>query len=283
MFKYKDFLINICEVENITVKELQKLTGKSQSVVYEWLDYSKSSFPSYDSLSKILCRLGITLDDFMKCKSERLVDHTHYRTYSDYIIGQHDNQWFAEDILEDQNHKYILNCYIDDCFRLKSLVKDYLKGVEIDINEFNMLCENIHPCYISDAVYYYELTDMIINYLCLQTLPDYKMRKEFFDELVKEDEEFAINKEHEIYIPSANSLVLHLAINDFNVLKKYILLLNKTEKKILMENYISKCIDEKDYDNNKRIAKFLIKNKCLPRIGADEKIISMYQQLVNNL
>lgn len=284
MIKYKDFLIRMCEVENLTIKELQKLTGKSQSVVYEWLNYNNvSSFPSYDSLSKILCRLGITLDNFIKCKSNRLVDYTHYRTYSDYIVGHYDNQYFSKTILDDQNRKFILNCYIDDCFRLKSLVNDYLNGIEINIDEFDILCENINPSYVSDAVFFDEFTDLIIDYLCSPTLPDYKMRKEYYDELVENDPEFATNKEHEIYIPSANYLVLYEASDDISILKKYILLLNKTEKKVLMENYISKCMFEPDYDKNKRIAKFLVKNNCGIRNGIDEKIVSTYEQLINNL
>ncbi len=283
MIKYKDFLIRMCEVENVTIKELQKLTGKSQSVVYEWLNYNnKSSFPSYDSLSKILCRLGITLDEFMKCKSNRLVDYTHYRTYSDYIVGQYDNQFFSQSILEDQNYKFILNCYIDDCFRLKSLVNDYLNDIEIDMDEFDMLCENINPSYVSDAVFFDEFTDFVVDYLYSPTLPDYKMRKEYYDELVEDDAEYSVNHEHEIYIPSANPLVLHIAGEDFNVLKKYILLLNKTEKKILMEDYLSKCMHELDFDKNKRIAKFLVKNNCGLRKGIDEKITLMYEQMLNN-
>ena len=270
MNKYKDFLIRMCDVENLTIKELQKLTGKSQSVVYEWLNYNNvSSFPSYDSLSKILCRLGITLDDFIKCKSNRLVDYTHYRTYRDYIVGQYDNQYFSKTILDDQNYKFVLNCYIDDCFRLKSLVNDYLNGIEIDMDEFDMLCENINPSYVSDAVFFDEFTDSVIDYLYSPTLPDYKMRKEYYDELVENDPEFSINKEHEVYIPSANSLVLFEASEDISILKKYILLLNKTEKKILMEHYVSKCMHEPDYDKNKRIAKFLVKNNCGIRNGID--------------
>jgi predicted DNA-binding transcriptional regulator AlpA len=55
MIRLKDFFIRMCEMENLTAQELQNLTGKSKSVVYEWLNYSNiSSFPSYKSLSKIV-------------------------------------------------------------------------------------------------------------------------------------------------------------------------------------------------------------------------------------
>ena len=68
MDKYKIFLLNLCSIENITAKDLMKLTGKSQSVVYAWLSFKKSDFPTIDSLGKILFRLGISFDDFINFK-----------------------------------------------------------------------------------------------------------------------------------------------------------------------------------------------------------------------
>ena len=73
MIKHKDFLIRMCDVENVNASDLMALTGKSKTVVYEWLNYSNlTNFPTNDSLSKIICRLGITIDDFLKCKSDKL-------------------------------------------------------------------------------------------------------------------------------------------------------------------------------------------------------------------
>ena len=74
MFQQKDFFIRMCEMEKLTALELQKLTKKSKSVVYEWLNYSNvNSYPSYESLSKIVCRLGISIDDLLKTKNYYIV------------------------------------------------------------------------------------------------------------------------------------------------------------------------------------------------------------------
>ena len=57
----KDFFIRMCEAENVSVNELIKLTGKSKSVVYDWLDYSKTNvLPGNEVLIKISENMCLT-------------------------------------------------------------------------------------------------------------------------------------------------------------------------------------------------------------------------------
>ena len=82
MKDFKNFFIRMCDLEGVSPKELQEITGKSKSVVYEWLNYdNKTSLPTKETLLKVLFRLGLTMDDYINCRSDKLVDSSLYRTY----------------------------------------------------------------------------------------------------------------------------------------------------------------------------------------------------------
>ena len=86
---FRSFFIKMCDIEGVSPKELQEITGKSKSVVYEWLDYSKpSSLPTKETLLKVLARLGLTMDNYINCESEKLAGDSSnvlYRTYHEYM------------------------------------------------------------------------------------------------------------------------------------------------------------------------------------------------------
>ena len=113
------------EVENVTPKDLQEVTGKSKSVVYDWLDCSNSThFPSNEALIKILCRLGLSLDEFIRCESDKLPKDNLYRTYKEYIMGSINNKWLSTSLLDNNNYEEILNCFINDVIRVEEML-DY--------------------------------------------------------------------------------------------------------------------------------------------------------------
>ena len=196
----KDFLIAMCEVENIKAKELQQLTGKSQSVVYEWLNSSNiTNFPTYESLSKILCRLGLTMDEFLKCKSDKLVDYSKFRTYSNYLCSKNVDEFslsekrltFSRTVMEALNYENILNCYINDCLELKKMITLYLKGIKVDTDKFDLLCNNIKPFVISDIEFFDEAGG-VGYYLNSSNVYDFKIRTEAYKENVEDDPDYAV-------------------------------------------------------------------------------------------
>ena len=104
MKKYKEFLSVICDIDNLSVKEIMEITGKSQPVVYSWMNLSKEDcLPSIESLMKILFRLGLSLDDFINCR------HPVYDDPNDKKSPRIYYQYFCGDVTEvDPERGYIL-------------------------------------------------------------------------------------------------------------------------------------------------------------------------------
>ena len=194
MYKQKEFFIRMCEMENLTAQELQKITNKSKSVVYEWLNYSNvNSFPSYDCLSKIVCRLGVSIDDLLKCKSDKLIDYMNYRRYSLYITGSIFQPQISEEILENPEYINILGCYVNDCNILRVMLNNYLSDSRIDVDELDILCEHIKPLFVSDVEY--ALDDFgggAFYHLNSKNIEDFKNRTELFNDRVENDEGYAL-------------------------------------------------------------------------------------------
>lgn len=259
MFQQKDFFIRMCEMEKLTALELQKITNKSKSVVYEWLNYSNAnSYPSYESLSKIVCRLGITIDDLLKCKSNKLVDYQNYRTYKDYIIGDSLNLHLSEAILENPNYKYILNCYVNDCNQLRLMIDNYILGVSINPNELDVLCEHIQPVVISDVEYACDdFGGGAMYYLNSTNIEDYKDRTELFIDRVENDNEYANICTHKILFPNADDILLTIADEDINILKKHVLFIEECEVNMLMKKYLEHSISNSNFDKKHLIFKLL--------------------------
>ena len=283
MIKHKDFLIRMCEVENVNASDLMALTGKSKTVVYEWLNYSNlTNFPTNDSLSKIICRLGITIDDFLKCKSDKLVDYNLYRSYTEYILGGITSSSIDTSITEAINYNYILNCFVDDCVKLKSMVRDYLNGNKINEDEFSLLCSSIRPYYWSDIVYLDELTDSIVDELNINTIRDFKDRTDIYNERIDDDPELEGTIVNEYYVPNANEVILNESLKDIDVLKKYINVLSDSEKNILLEHYLNKVLIDDKYDKKRKIFKLLVKTGCSVRTNIDNKLLTIYKVLYNS-
>lgn len=281
MLKYKDFLIRMCDVEGVSPKELQEITGKSKSVVYEWLNYSNlSSLPTKETLLKVLARLGLTMDDFIKCKSEKLVDNSSYRTYDEYMIGDEFGLYITESVLTANNYEYILNCFLDDCILFKSMLKDYLNGIEIDYEKFDLICKHLKPSYWSDAVFLDEYTDVAVGFFSSSVLEEYKLRTSLYNELVEDDPEYANDHSHDVWLPRADYFVLHVAKTNLNVVKRFLCILNEVEKSNFLEVYFDYYMKQTNFDLNKKILNVLIQNGCKLRENVDEEIIELYNKII---
>ena len=260
----KEFFIRMCEVENVTVDELIKLTGKSKTVVYDWLDYSKENvLPGNEALSIILCRLGITLDEYLRCKSDKLPSYDEYRVYKNSLGGEFVNTYFMQSILDNPNYDCILNCFINDVNSVKSMLEDYLNGNEIDLNKFDMLCDNLHPTYWSDAAYEDE-GDGIIGTLNASNLEDYKERynrvKMSMEEDLDEEDYFKLD----LFFPNADYLALTVADNkSMDIFKRYVYILNENELKDLEKHYYIMAEHEPSFDKSKKILKYI--EKCIKK------------------
>lgn len=283
MFKYKDFLIRMCDVENVTPKELQEITGKSKSVVYEWLNYSNlSSLPTKETLLKVLSRLGLTMDDYINCKSEKLVCDSAYRTYDQYMIGDEFGLYITESVLNANNYEYILNCFLDDCVLFKSMLEDYLNGIKIDYEKFDLICRHLKPSYWSDAIFIDELTESAVGFFNSRMLEEYKLRTSLYNELAEDDPEYVANHSHDVWLPRADYFVLHVAKTNINVVNRFLCVLNDTEKNNFLETYFDYYMKQTNFDINKKILKLLIKNGCTLRENVDEEIKKIYNKIVNN-
>ena len=258
----KDFFIRMCEAENVSVNELIKLTGKSKSVVYDWLDYSKTNvLPGNEVLIKILSRFGITLDEYLKCESDKIPSNDEYRVYKTYIYSEHGNKYINSLILDNSNYDYIFNCFIDDVITVKSMLEKYLNGVEIDLVKFDMLCDNLFPTYWSDAAYEDE-ADGIICSLNSSSLNDYKERhkrvKMSMEEDLDEEDFFKL----ELLFPNADFLALTVAsYKDFHIFKRYINILDQSKLKELEKSYNKMLESNPNFDTNKRISNYI--EKCI--------------------
>ena len=282
MLKYKDFFIRMCDVEGVSPKELQEITGKSKSVVYEWLNYfNVSSLPTKETLLKVLARLGLTMDDYINCRSEKLVDNSSYRTYDEHMIGDEFGLYITESVLTANNYEYILNCFLDDCVSFKTMLEDYLNGTPIDLEEFDVICKHLKPQYWSDAVFLDEFTDAAVGFFSSSMLEEYKLRTALYNELVEDDPEYATTHSHDVWLPRADYFVLHVAKTNINVVKRYLFVLNETEKNNFLEIYFDYYMKETNFDVNKKILKLLLKNGCTLRENVDKEIKESYNKIIN--
>lgn len=261
MNKLKDFFIRMCEVENVSVEELMDLTGKSKSVVYDWLDYSKENvLPGNEDLSKILCRLGITLDEYLQCKSDKLPKEDKYRIYKNYITGEYVNKCIASSVLENPNYECILNCFIDDVIDVKSMLDDYLNGNTIDLERFDMLCAYLSPTYWSDAAYLDE-GDGIIGSLDSSSLEDYKERNERVKMSKEEDLDEEDRFHLDLYFPNLDYLALTVADKkSMDIFKRYVFILDECGLKELEKHYHIMLEHEPEFDKSKKILKYIEKS-----------------------
>lgn len=284
MLRYKDFFIKMCDIEGVSPKELQEITGKSKSVVYEWLDYSKpSSLPTKETLLKVLARLGLTMDDYINCESEKLAGDSSnvlYRTYDEYMIGDEFGMSITESILTANNYEYILNCFLDDCVSFKTMLEDYLNGTSIDLEEFDVICKHLKPQFCSDAVFIDELTEIAVGFFDASMLEEYKLRTELFNELAEDDPEYTINHFHHVWLPRADYIMLHVAKTNLDFVKRFLFVLNENEKNNFLEAYFDYYMRETNFDINKKILKLLIKNGCKLPENADEEIKELYNKII---
>lgn len=284
MLRYKDFFIKMCDIEGVSPKELQEITGKSKSVVYEWLDYSKpSSLPTKEALLKVLARLGLTMDDYINCESEKLAGDSSnvlYRTYDEYMIGDELGMSITELILTANNYEYILNCFLDDCVSFKTMLEDYLNGTLIDLEKFDVICKHLKPQFYSDAVFIDECTETAFGFFDARMLEEYKLRTELFNELAEDDPEYTINHFHQVCLPHADNIVLHVAKTNLDFVKRFLLVLNEDEKNNFLESYFNYYMREINFDINKKILKLLIKNGCKLPENADEEIKELYNKII---
>ena len=282
MSHQKDFFIRMCEMENVTPQELQKLTKKSKSVVYDWLNYSNEcSFPSYESLSKIVCRLGITIDELLKCKSSKLIDFQNYRIYNEYIIGDLMSFHINEDILKNPSYEYIMNCFVNDCNQLKNMIDNYVLGMNIDEKEFDMLCKHIQPVVISDVEYAFDDYGGVVYLLNSKTIIDYKDRTELFKDRVENDNDYALSCLHKIMFPNANKILLLIANNNINILKKHVLFIDEHEIEMLMKEYLKIAVTNSNYDKKHAIFKLLYNKNCKTEDLFDDLSNPSYHDLLN--
>ncbi len=193
----------------------------------------------------------------MKNQTEKYLNLDDYRIYRNYINGNLNNKYISATMLENINYDYILNCFIDDVIKVKSMLDEYLSGTEIDYNKFDMLCDHLSPIYWSDAAYEDE-GDGIINSLSVASLPDYKERhgrvKLSISEGYEEDEIFKLD----LFFPNCDYLVLIAANNkNIDILQKYLSILNKKEINELLEQYyiiVKRC---HNFDLSKDILKYI--------------------------
>ena len=280
MYKQKEFFIRMCEMENLTAQELQKITNKSKSVVYEWLNYSNvNSFPSYDCLSKIVCRLGVSIDDLLKCKSDKLIDYMNYRRYSLYITGSIFQPQISEEILENPEYINILGCYVNDCNILRVMLNNYLSDSRIDVDELDILCEHIKPLFVSDVEY--ALDDFgggAFYHLNSKNIEDFKNRTELFNDRVENDEGYALSCKHQVYFPNINKILLKIAEENIDLLKKHLLFLDEYERTMLMKDYLEIATIKSDYDKNLIIFKLLYSNKYPIENIFDQELLRKYNE-----
>lgn len=259
MNKLKYFFIRMCEVENVSAHELMELTGKSKSVVYTWLDYSNNTLPGNESLSKILCRLGITLDEYLQCKSDKLPIYDQFRVYKNYIEGSNGNNYIISTVLDNPYYDCILSCFIEDVITVKSMLEDYLNGKEIDLEKFDMLCDNLTPTYWSDPAYEDE-GDGIIGSLNSSSLEDYKERNDRVKMSMEEDLDEEDYFKLDLFFPCLDYLALTVGDKkSMEIFKRYVHILDKGELKILEEHYYTMLEHEPEFDKSKKILKYIVK------------------------
>ena len=284
MEQYKQFLINICDIENVSVKEIMELTGKSQSVVYSWLNFSKlDCFPSIESLGKILFRLGLSFDDFVNGRHPVYDSGQSARVYYRYIGGGYENRYIETDILDLPNVDEVLRIYIWDRTRLNDMVNDHLNGLDIDMERFDLLCKSLKPCVVSEVVS--DIAECVFD-LTAQTLSDYKWGVNYIKEIEADYEESSLDFDpphHKIYFPKANYVILLAAENNIDLLAKYLQIADIADKRCILLCYMKICAQISNYDKKNRIIKMLIENKCEFCDKEDKTIAENYRELLRKV
>lgn len=287
MKKYKEFLSVICDIDNLSVKEIMEITGKSQPVVYSWMNLSKEDcFPSIESLTKILFRLGLSFDDFINCRHpvyDDLNDKKSARIYYQYYCGVYDNKYIDTDILDLLNSEEVLKAYIFDRMHVMSMINDYVDGLNIDTQRFDLLCKALMPYIVSEVV---GDGDEFVEQLNSYSLQYYKEGLEAIKELEEEhaeDEEPYDAPSHRIYFPFANHVILLAAENSISLLNSFLSVADECEKRRLLPCYLDICAQTPGYDKKNKILKKLIENNC--EFYDDGKItaVERYRELLRKI
>lgn len=284
MKKYKEYLTALCDIENLSVKEIMNITGKSQPVVYSWMNLSKSDcFPPIESLVKILFRLGVSFDDFINCRHPIYDDfggEKSARIYYQYYCGSYDNTYIDPCILNLPNAEEVLRSYILDRMHVMEMVNDYVKGLSIDTQRFDLLCKALMPYLVSEVV---GVGDESVTHLDSYFLQQYK---EGLD-IIKESEEFCVENEepydarlHKIYFPFANYVMLLVAEKNIKILNSYFNIVDETEKHLLLPCYLDICAKNHSYDKKNKILKTLIENNCEFYDDGKKTAAEMYRELL---
>ena len=284
MQNYKLFLINVCNIDNITIQELMEITGKSKSVVYSWLNLSKPDFPTIDSLGKILFRMGISLEDFINYRHPVYDNGKFARTYGDYISGYWDESYIQSDILELPNADEVISTYLHDRSALNNMIQDYVNGLEIDMERFELLCKELRPMFASDDSVISE-AGVCIDNLNRDTLKSYKYGLEILKE-AKEDNEGDPNyepPEHYMFYPDANYVILLAAEKNPSFINEYLTIIDDIDKRFLLEDYMRICEENPDYDKKNRIIKRLVESDCTFLESKDKDIKEKYCELMKRI
>lgn len=282
MKNYKVFLIRLCDIENVTVKELMELTDKSQSVVYSWLNFQKNDFPTIESLGKILFRFGMSFDDFINYRHPIYDNGNAARVYYRYVYGAFDQSYIGSEILDLPNSEEVIETYLADRLRLNQMITDSVNGLEIDKDRFNFLCKALMPALVSDIMTDAEQSIYDLN---SATLNDYKLGLEIVRELEEnnaDDPDFEI-PEHYIYFPNAHEVILLAADKSPSLVTEYLGVIDEREQRSILDSYMKIRENNPNYDKKNKIIKRLFENDCVCYESNGKDIQEKYCDLVKKI
>lgn len=269
MYESKLFLSKLLALEGVSVEELMALTGRSRSVVYEWLNLAdKESFPPFASLEKILCRLGITLDDLFACHHPLYGDGSAARRYGQYTVGAYENAAITEALLEENDADAIVSTYLNDRRRFAELLTEARSG-EVDTEEFDLYAEALKPVLVTELGG--ELPQAC--YLNSATLPKYRLGCQTLVENGEEPE----NDEHYVAYPDPSAVILLASRHDVRHLDAYLHLADEKEKSRILACYIELRGKKEKLDRKNRLLRSLLREECALGEGDSEKL---YRQLL---
>ena len=129
-YNIKVKLHNLIEKENLSVKELQKITNQNQSQAYKWLNPYEVAFPNMEELLIICNRLGITLDELYEATES--LNFSRYALYSnEFPVPRY---YLSDKVLDASNCEDILKTYVDTLKIFIDKTNIYLKtGLQKDI------------------------------------------------------------------------------------------------------------------------------------------------------
>lgn len=284
MKDYKSFLINVCDIENVTVKELMALTGKSQSVVYGWMNYFKPDFPTIESLGKILFRLGMSFDDFINYKHPIYDDGNATRVCYRYVDGYPEQSYIKSEILAENDPDKVIKTYLHDRMCLNKMITDFVNGLEIDTVRFNFLCKSLMPVLISDVDTISDAGTAIYD-LNSQILNSYKLGLEIVKEIEEnnqDDPNFEMPN-HYIHFPDAHEVILLAADKNLAFVNEYLRVIDEREKVFLVDTYMKIHKNNPNYDKKNKIIKRLLGNDCVCYELKDKDIQEKYCELMKKI